>query len=157
MVRVRNVWFLEFQNIPWLPHHQPCSAVLHLPVRFLWPFSQLYVLPFCQWDVIVCCFSIGNAFSQPLRLQLSAKLRLWGDVAQILSSLNPSLGSPPLIQREGMKSLLKPRIFLFFSVQCTCTQNRRRVAETLIAEFFNLSNPFHPDVDLYDFEQNTLC
>ena len=73
------------------------------------------------------------------------------------TSLNPSLGSPPLIQREGMKHLLKPRIFLLFSVQCTCTQNRRRVAETLIAEFFNLSNPFHPDVDLYDFEQNTLC
>ena len=88
MVHVRNVWFFRIPKyFPQLPHHQPCSGVLHLPVSFLWPFSQLYVLPFCQWDVIVCCFSIGNAFLQRLRLQFSAKLPFEGTS---LKSFQPS-------------------------------------------------------------------
>ena len=81
---------------PWLPH-QPCTAVLHLPVSFLWPFCQLYVLPFCQWSCNCllffyrkCILAAGcNCTS------VQSCFPLWGDVPQIRHHSSPSsLGSP---------------------------------------------------------------
>ena len=88
MVDVRNVWFLEFQNIFRDCHTISLAALCCICLSaFFDRFPNCTILPFCQWDVIVCCFSIGNAFLQRLRLQFSAKLPFEGTS---LKSFQPS-------------------------------------------------------------------
>ena len=69
---------------PWLPH-QPCTAVLHLPVSFLWPFCQLYVLPFCQWSCNCLLFFYRKCILAACCdcTSVQSCFPLWGDVAQI--------------------------------------------------------------------------